>query len=78
MEEIKEVKHIMIPVKEYRKLIEKNVRAKLIKKQYEEWWLESDKKCKNLEAQLAEAHEVIKQYKEEFEKKLGIKEEQDA
>ena len=74
MEEIKEVKHIMIPVKEYRKLIEKNVRLKLIKSQYEKWWLESDNKCKDLEKQLTEAHEIIRQYKEELEKKLGISE----
>ena len=80
-EKVKEVKHIMIPVKEYQKLIAKIERQKILNKDTTEnyencrrWWKEEEAKRKDLEKQLTEAHEIIKQYKEELEKKLGISE----
>lgn len=80
-EKVKEVKHIMIPVKEYRKLIAKIERLKIrlneINEGYENcrrWWKEEEAKRKELEQRISEKDEVIKQYKEEFEKRLGISE----
>ncbi len=80
-EKVKEVKHIMIPVKEYRKLVAKIERQKLQIKEvkeknadYYKWWREEEAKTADLEKQLEEAKEIIKQYKEDYEKRLGISE----
>lgn len=80
-EKVKEVKHIMIPVKEYRKLIAKIERLKIRLNEKNEgyencrrWWKEEEAKRKELEQRISEKDEVIKQYKEEFEKRLGISE----
>ena len=82
--------YVTIPIKEYRKLIKKVERIKAQNRQlkeladvqkdagnYRSWWKEEESKRKGLEEQLAEAKEVIKQYKADYEKKLGI-EVQDA
>ena len=83
-EEIKEVKRILIPVKEYRKLIAKIERLKIRLNEKNEgyencrrWWKEEETKRKELEQRISEKDEVIKQYKADYEKKLGI-EVQDA
>ena len=58
-EKVKEVKHIMIPVKEYRKLIAKIERQKILNKDTTEnyencrrWWKEEEAKRKDLENSL--------------------------
>ena len=82
--------YVTIPIKEYRKLIKKVERVKAQNKQlkeladlqkdaenYRRWWREEEAKSADLAKQLEESKEVIKQYKADYEKKLGI-EVQDA
>lgn len=79
--------YVTIPIKEYRKLIKKVERVKVQNRQlkeladlqkdagnYRSWWKEEEAKREGLEEQLAQAKEVIKQYKEDYEKRLGISE----
>lgn len=82
--------YVTISVKQYTKMIRKIERLKAeltdseraieLTKENEKhyrWWREEEAKRENLEKQLAQAQEVIKQYKADYEKKLGI-EVQDA
>jgi hypothetical protein len=79
--------YVTIPISEYRKLIKKVERVKVQKRQlkeladlqkdagnYRSWWKEEEAKREGLEKQLAQAKEVINQYKADYEKKLGISE----
>ena len=79
--------YVTIPIKEYRKLIKKVERVKVQNRQlkeladlqkdagnYRSWWKQEEAKRESLEEQLAQAKEVIKQYKADYEKKLGISE----
>lgn len=79
--------YVTIPIKEYRKLIKKVERVKVQNRQlkkladlqkdagnYRSWWKEEEAKREGLEEQLAQAKAVIKQYKEDYEKRLGISE----
>ena len=88
--EINPLDYVTISLKDYRKLIKKIERAKMQNRQlkelaviqndarnYRSWWKEEEAKREGLEEQLAQAKEVINQYKADYEKKLGI-EVQDA
>ena len=85
--EINPLDYVTIPLKEYRKLIKKVERVKVQNRQlkeladlrkdagnYRSWWKEEEAKREGLEEQLAQAKEVINQYKADYEKKLGISE----
>lgn len=84
-EQKKETQVIMIPVKEYRKLIRKIERLKIEladtkdsnSKRYD-WWQEEEARANKLEQELTEAKEVIKGYKDSAMDKLGLSEEKDA
>lgn len=84
---IKPFDYVTITVKEYRELIRKVEKTKAKNKQlkeladlqkdagnYRSWWKEEEAKREALEEQLAQAKDVIKQYKEDYEKRLGISE----
>lgn len=88
--EINPLDYVTIPIKEYRKLIKKVERVKAQNRQlkeladiqkdaanYRRWWKEEEAKSAELAKQIEESKEVIKQYKADYEKKLGI-EVQDA
>jgi hypothetical protein len=81
-EQKKEQQVVMIPVKEYRKLIRKIERLKIELADETEsstkrfkWWKEEEARANALEQELTEAREVIKGYKESAMDKLGLNEE---
>lgn len=85
--DINPLEYVTIPIREYRKLIKKveQLKAMLVESEkvtkltedrdkYERWWNDERKQSEDLAEQLTEAHRLIKQYKADYEKLLGIDE----